>query len=50
MRSSIVSMALTLVLLIAFGPIVSLGGVLAGDITMTFAIFSLTKAWKARHA
>jgi O-antigen/teichoic acid export membrane protein len=50
MRSSIVSMVLTLALLIAFGPIVSLGGVLAGDITMTIAIFSLTKAWKARHA
>jgi hypothetical protein len=50
MFSSVVSMILTLVLLFAFGPIVSLGGILAGDIVMTLGIFSLTKAWKARHA
>ncbi|HEY1837643.1 MAG TPA: hypothetical protein VGG36_08305 [Rhizomicrobium sp.] len=50
MRSSVVSLTLTLVLLFGFGPIVSLGGILAGDVVMTLGIFSLTKAWKARHA
>jgi O-antigen/teichoic acid export membrane protein len=50
MWSSVVSMVLTLALLFAFGPIVSLGGILAGDIVMTLSIFSLTKAWKARYA
>jgi O-antigen/teichoic acid export membrane protein len=50
MWSSVVSMVLTLALLFAFGPIVSLGGILAGDIVMTLNIFSLTKAWKARYA
>ena len=50
MRSSVVSLALTLVLLFAFGPIASLCGILGGDITMTLGIFALTKAWKARHA
>jgi O-antigen/teichoic acid export membrane protein len=50
MRSSVVSLMLTLVLLFAFGPIVSLGGIFAGDVVMTLGIFSLTKAWKARHA
>jgi hypothetical protein len=50
MKSSIVSMTLTMALLFAFGLIASLGGILAGDIAMTLGISSLTKAWKARHA
>jgi hypothetical protein len=50
MYSSAVSLTLTAVMLFAFGPIVSLGGVLAGDVVMTVAIFAQTRAWKARHA
>ena len=50
MYSSVISLTLTAALLFAFGPIVSLGGVLAGDVVMSVAIFAHTRAWKARHA
>ncbi len=48
--SSIVSLALTAVLLLAFGPVASLGGILVGDIVMTQRIFVLVRRWKrTRH-
>jgi hypothetical protein len=47
--SSVTSLAVTLVLLLVAGPIVSLLGILAGDAVMTARIFGLTRAWKLRH-
>jgi O-antigen/teichoic acid export membrane protein len=48
-RSSIVSILLTLALLLAFGPLVSLLGILAGDLVMTSRIFALGRQWRAEH-
>lgn len=48
--SSGVSLAVTFVLLLVAGPIVSLFGILAGDAVMTARIFRLTHVWKAAHA
>jgi O-antigen/teichoic acid export membrane protein len=49
-RSSVVSLIATPALLIVFGPVASLGGILLGDIVMTANIFTLTRGWKQRHA
>lgn len=48
-RSSVVSLAATSILLFAFGPIVSLGGVFIGDLVMSERIFALGRKWRARH-
>lgn len=48
-RASIVSLAATLVLLFAFGPIASLLGIVAGDVAMTAGIFAKTRCWKLAH-
>ena len=48
-RSAVVSLAATPLLLFAFGPIASLGGILLGDIVMTFDIFRLTRKWRNDH-
>ncbi|MGN6514252.1 MAG: hypothetical protein ACTHLR_00245 [Rhizomicrobium sp.] len=48
-RSSVVSLVATSILLFAFGPIVSLGGVLIGDLVMSERIFALGRTWRARH-
>lgn len=48
-RSSVVSLAATSILLFAFGPIVSLGGVLLGDLVMSERIFALGRKWRANH-
>ncbi|HWA29824.1 MAG TPA: hypothetical protein VG867_01940 [Rhizomicrobium sp.] len=48
-RSSVVSLAATSALLSAFGPIVSLFGVLIGDLVMTERIFALGRKWRAAH-
>ncbi len=48
--SSAVSVAATFALLLAFGPVASLGGILAGDVVMTANIFGLARRWKAAHA
>ncbi len=45
-RSAIVSLIATPVLLLVFGPIASLGGILVGDVAMTWDIFRLTRKWK----
>jgi hypothetical protein len=49
-KASLVSLAATLVLLIAFGPIASLIGIAAGDVVMTAGIFRYSRAWKLSHA
>ena len=50
MKSCAVSLAATLALLLAFGPIASLLGIVAGEIVMTAGIFKLSRTWKAAHA
>jgi hypothetical protein len=47
--SGIVSALLTLALLLAFGPIASLAGILAGDIVMAARIRVLIRDWRRRH-
>jgi putative peptidoglycan lipid II flippase len=48
--SSATSLVVTFVLLIAVGPVASLGGVLAGEIAIVLAILPLTRAWRRRYA
>jgi O-antigen/teichoic acid export membrane protein len=48
-RSSVVSITVTAALLLAFGPIVSMGGIFIGDLVMSERIFSLGRKWRARH-
>ncbi|HTQ12691.1 MAG TPA: hypothetical protein VMH86_02355 [Rhizomicrobium sp.] len=47
--SSLTSLAVTFVLLVAAGPVLSLLGILAGDAVMTARIFALSRVWKLRH-
>lgn len=47
--SSITSVAMTLGLLLAVGPIAALGGILAGDLVMTVKIFALAQRWRRAH-
>jgi O-antigen/teichoic acid export membrane protein len=47
--SSVVSLAATLGLLLVAGPIASLGGVLIGELAMTWNIFALSRKWKLSH-
>ena len=49
MTSCVVSLTVTLTLLIAFGPIASLLGIVAGDIVMTAGIFKQVAVWKRAH-
>jgi len=49
LRSAAVSLIATCALLIAFGPLVSLLGVLAGDLVMAERIFALGRKWRAAH-
>jgi O-antigen/teichoic acid export membrane protein len=49
MWSSIASLTATLVLLLAAGPVASLGGVLLGELLLTANIFSLSRKWKLAH-
>jgi len=44
--SSAVSLGLTGALLLAFGPVASLVGILLGDIVMTERVFALVRRWK----
>jgi putative peptidoglycan lipid II flippase len=48
--SSATSLVVTLVLLLAVGPVASLGGVLAGEIAIMLALFPMTRAWRRQHA
>ena len=45
-----VTLALCLVLLLAFGPVASLGGVVAGEIVITATVFPMTARWRRRFA
>jgi O-antigen/teichoic acid export membrane protein len=45
----VTSVAMTLVLLLAIGPVAALFGILAGDLVMTANIFVTMKRWRARH-
>jgi len=47
--SGAISVAATLALLLAFGPIASLGGILLGDLVILTRVTQLTRAWKAAH-
>jgi len=47
--SSLTAITLTLGLLLAFGPIAALGGILAGELVMTVKIYLLTAHWKIRN-
>lgn len=44
--SSAVSLGLTSVLLLAFGPVASMAGILVGDVVMTERVFALVRRWK----
>jgi O-antigen/teichoic acid export membrane protein len=48
--SGAVALVLTLVLLLAFGPLASLGGILAGEIVMVWMIYPVTNRWRRRIA
>ncbi len=48
-RSSVVSILVTFALLLAFGPVVSLAGILIGDLSMTLMIMAQSRALRARH-
>jgi hypothetical protein len=48
--SSVVSLSVTLVLLLCFGPIASLGGILVGELVMLDRIFALSRRWNLAHA
>ena len=43
------SLSVTVALLFAFGPIASLGGVLAGEVVILIAIFPMVRAWRRQH-
>ncbi len=47
--SSLASLTVTLLLMLSFGPIASLGGILFGDLVMTARIFALSHRWKIAH-
>jgi hypothetical protein len=49
-KASVVSLSATLALLLLFGPIASLLGIVAGDLVMTVGIFARVHRWKRAHA
>lgn len=49
-KSSFVSVIATVVLLLLFGSLAALGGILAGEILMMITTIGLFRGWKARHA
>jgi hypothetical protein len=50
MAGSIVSLFGTLVLLLWFGPVASLFGILGGETVMTFSVVALRRSWRRSHA
>lgn len=48
--SSVVALIVTAGLLIVFGPVISLGGVLAGEVVMVAMLFPLTNTWRRQIA
>ena len=49
MLSSVIALIATLVLLLIAGPVVSLLGVLAGDIAVGVRVFVLSRTWRNQH-
>jgi hypothetical protein len=49
LKSCAVSLAATIGLLLAFGPIASLFGIVAGDLVLTASIFGLMREWRTQH-
>ena len=48
--SSVASLTVTLALLLTFGPIASLGGVLAGEVAIVLVLFPMMHSWRRQHA
>lgn len=48
--SGAVSLVATLALLLAFGPIASLGGILLGELVILARVLQMARDWKAAHA
>lgn len=48
--TSVISILATLALLLAFGPIASLGGILLGELVTWYRCHQLVAQWRARHA
>ncbi|HWA04305.1 MAG TPA: hypothetical protein VG819_12355 [Rhizomicrobium sp.] len=48
--ASAVSVAGTMILLLLFGPVASLGGILAGELVNTVQVMGLMRKWKRAHA
>jgi O-antigen/teichoic acid export membrane protein len=48
--SAAISVVATLVLLMAFGPIASLGGILLGELVILARVYTMARDWKAEHA
>lgn len=49
LMSAVMSLSVTLVLLVSFGPIPSLGGILAGEIVIIWQLRKLVRSWQAAH-
>ena len=48
--SAVISVAMTLVLLVAFGPVPSLGGIVLGELVILLKVRSMARDWKNAHA
>ena len=48
--SGAISVAATLALLLAFGPVLSLGGILLGELVILARVVQMARDWKAQHA
>jgi O-antigen/teichoic acid export membrane protein len=48
--SAVISVAVTLVLLVAFGPVPSLGGIVLGELVILLKVRSMARDWKTAHA
>jgi hypothetical protein len=48
-KSCAASVLFTLALLLAFGPIASLGGILAGELVILHAVWRLARNWRVRN-
>jgi putative peptidoglycan lipid II flippase len=47
--SSAVSLTLTLVLVLLFGPVASMFGILSGEIALSALVIRLSRQWRRRH-
>jgi O-antigen/teichoic acid export membrane protein len=49
MIASALSLGLTLALLLIFGPVISLAGILAGEMTMSVHVLAIGRRWRRAH-